>query len=206
MVWIQVILWVTGRGNSPLPMVPQERQFWNAHNFRFGLPTHLPTWLALMCYLSEVQGLFFWVLLLVKSGTAVPLLWPQRELSHLPQVLISMGEVHLSPDHADIWEVDLVCLFSLLQAWLTHTSTTGLRLLFCPGKLQSLLSEYCSWSWAWTDLLLLWQGPVFLTCLRHWWVRGNRHCYPAYATTRQMNNGNSSPMLTSLYLDQPFLH
>lgn len=132
MVWIQVILWVTGRGNSPLPMVPQERQFWNAHNFRFGLPTHLPTWLALMCYLSEVQGLFFWVLLLVKSGTAVPLLWPQRELSHLPQVLISMGEVHLSPDHADIWQMRGGSSLSIL-------STSGLAHTYLHNRFTSII-------------------------------------------------------------------
>lgn len=106
MVCILGNLWVTERDNSPLPMLPQERwvmgQFCHAHNFRPGLPTHLPTWLTLMCYLSEVQDLFSWVM---KSGTAVPHLWPQRELSHLPQVLIRMGEVHLSPGHAIIWQM-----------------------------------------------------------------------------------------------------
>lgn len=130
-------------------------------------------------------------------------LWPQGQLSTCLRCCWVKG--HLSPIHVAAWQVsNRENSFMLTMSWLVCPNLFQWDLFCCPVQARCrVCTPKCSsqW-WARAALLPFWHQGQLSHWIRPWWA-GEGHLSLKHATTWQMSNGESVPVLKTLGLSHP---
>lgn len=187
-----------------LPPMPQQGRNWFLMLPFPGWPTHpCIHWVGSIVLSWWSAGLF---LLIVAASMGLWHLWSQGLLSLLPQALmVNWKGIMILQDR---WEIEACVPHLHLGCWLAYTSTLPLivlALLYCHDMMQGMFFQVCSAGKVRdSSPILMTTGPALLPATGMGGQKWGHHSF-AHVATRQIRNGENSPILTTLMLSHPHL-